>query len=144
MGTAIKSAAYTFTVNFIYHIIHRYGYIFQSGTIPECTDAPSNDRIRNQQGGQIGVAIEQVVRNGSHALPDDDGFDIVLVFRPVAGCDGDVTLAFDDQGAVFVQNPGGKIAASLMEKGEGASVSAKEAAKITGIKKGDIYKEILN
>lgn len=37
-----------------------------------------------------------------------------------------------------------KIAASLMEKGEGASVSAKEAAKITGIKKGDIYKEILN
>ncbi len=37
-----------------------------------------------------------------------------------------------------------KIAKGLMEKGEGASMSAKEAAKITGIKKGDIYKEILN
>ena len=37
-----------------------------------------------------------------------------------------------------------KIAKGLMEKGESASFSAKEAAKITGIKKGDIYKEILN
>ncbi len=36
------------------------------------------------------------------------------------------------------------IAKGLMEKGESASFSAKEAAKITGIKKGDIYKEILN
>ncbi len=36
-----------------------------------------------------------------------------------------------------------KIAKGLMEKGESASMSAKEAAKITGIKKGDIYKEIL-
>ena len=37
-----------------------------------------------------------------------------------------------------------KLAKGLMEKGESASASAKEAAKITGIKKGDIYKEILN
>ncbi len=37
-----------------------------------------------------------------------------------------------------------KIAKGLMDKGESASASAKEAAKITGIKKGDIYKEILN
>ena len=37
-----------------------------------------------------------------------------------------------------------KIAKGLMEKGKSASMSAKEAAKITGIKKGDIYKEILN
>lgn len=37
-----------------------------------------------------------------------------------------------------------EIAKGLMEKGESASMSAKEAAKITGIKKGDIYKEILN
>ncbi len=37
-----------------------------------------------------------------------------------------------------------KIAKGLMEKGESASTSAKEAAKITGIKKGDIYREILN
>ncbi len=37
-----------------------------------------------------------------------------------------------------------KIAKGLIEKGESASFSAKEAAKITGIKKGDIYKEILN
>ena len=36
-----------------------------------------------------------------------------------------------------------KIAKGLMEKGESASFSAKEAAKITGIKKGDIYREIL-
>ncbi len=36
-----------------------------------------------------------------------------------------------------------KIAKGLMEKGESASFSAKESAKITGIKKGDIYKEIL-
>ncbi len=36
------------------------------------------------------------------------------------------------------------IAKGLMAKGEGASVSAKEAAKLTGIKKGEIYKEILN
>ncbi len=36
-----------------------------------------------------------------------------------------------------------KIAKGLMEKGESASLSAKEAAKITGIKKGDIYKNIL-
>ncbi len=36
-----------------------------------------------------------------------------------------------------------KIAKGLMEKGESASFSAKEAAKITGIKKGDIYKEII-
>ena len=37
-----------------------------------------------------------------------------------------------------------KIAKGLMEKGGSASFSAKEAAKLTGIKKGDIYKEILN
>lgn len=37
-----------------------------------------------------------------------------------------------------------KISKGLMEKGESASASAKEAAKITGIKKGDIYKEILS
>ena len=37
-----------------------------------------------------------------------------------------------------------KIAKGLMAKGESASLSAKESAKITGIKKGDIYKEILN
>ena len=37
-----------------------------------------------------------------------------------------------------------KIAKGLMAKGESASFSAKESAKITGIKKGDIYKEILN
>ena len=37
-----------------------------------------------------------------------------------------------------------KLAKGLMDKGESASASAKEAAKITGIKKGDIYKEILN
>ncbi len=36
------------------------------------------------------------------------------------------------------------IAKGLMEKGEAPSFSAKEAAKITGIKKGDIYREILN
>ncbi len=36
-----------------------------------------------------------------------------------------------------------KIANGLMEKGESASFSAKEAAKITGIKKGDIYLEII-
>ncbi len=36
-----------------------------------------------------------------------------------------------------------KIARGLMENGESASTSAKEAAKITGIKKGDIYLEIL-
>ena len=36
-----------------------------------------------------------------------------------------------------------KIAKDLTEKGQSASFSAKEAAKITGIKKGDIYREIL-
>ena len=37
-----------------------------------------------------------------------------------------------------------ELAKGLLERGESASVAAKEAAKITGIKKGDIYKEILN
>ena len=37
-----------------------------------------------------------------------------------------------------------ELARSLMEKGESASFAAKEAAAVTGIKKGDIYKGILN
>ena len=37
-----------------------------------------------------------------------------------------------------------KIAKGLMAKGESASFSANESAKLTGIKKGDIYREILN
>ena len=37
-----------------------------------------------------------------------------------------------------------ELARGLMEKGESASFAAKEAASITGIKKGDIYKGILN
>lgn len=45
---------------------------------------------------------------------------------------------------VYTLDDAVKIANGLMAKGESASVSAKEAAKITGIKKGDIYKEILN
>ena len=45
---------------------------------------------------------------------------------------------------IYTLNDAVKIAKGLMEKGESASFSAKESAKITGIKKGDIYKEILN
>lgn len=36
-----------------------------------------------------------------------------------------------------------KIAKELTQKGESASFAAKESAKITGLKKGDIYKELL-
>ncbi len=37
-----------------------------------------------------------------------------------------------------------KIAKELVEKGESASFAAKNAALVTGIKKGDIYKELIN
>lgn len=59
--------------------------------------------------------------------------EFVLIVKGAEDCKEEYTLA----DAV-------KIAKGLMEKGESASLSAKEAAKITGIKKGEIYKEILN
>lgn len=49
----------------------------------------------------------------------------------------------DEQTETYTLEDAVKIANGLMEKGESASIAAKEAAKITGIKKGDIYREIL-
>ncbi len=44
----------------------------------------------------------------------------------------------------FTLEDGVRLAKGLMEKGEPPSLAAKEAAKITGIKKSEIYREILN
>ena len=44
----------------------------------------------------------------------------------------------------YTANEAAEIAKSLMEKGESASFAAKEAASITGVKKGEIYRLIIN
>lgn len=49
-----------------------------------------------------------------------------------------------DEAAVYTLEDAVKIANNLTQKGQSISIAAKEAAKITGIKKGDIYKELLN
>lgn len=53
-----------------------------------------------------------------------------------------VTGAKEEE-TVYTLEDAVKIAKDLTQKGESASFAAKEAAKITGIKKGDIYKELL-
>ncbi len=50
----------------------------------------------------------------------------------------------DEQKTEYTLADAVSLAKGLMKKGESASFSAKEAARLTGIKKGDIYKEILN
>ena len=73
-------------------------------------------------------------------------FEDALVFyeeNPPKGEFVVIIKGADKEKEIYTLSDAVKIAKGLMEKGESASFSAKEAAKITGIKKGDIYREIL-